>query len=74
MIMNTDEKVPLPKFLQLLASNGVPMPKAIAIAGKVFVLNTFSRPHLLTIANNPNLMQTVTRNIIPLLLLLDSMM
>ncbi|KAF8205050.1 hypothetical protein BJ912DRAFT_1028259 [Pholiota molesta] len=44
--MNTEEKVPLPKFLKLLASNGVPMPKAIAIAGKVY--KEYNTPAALT--------------------------
>ncbi|KAF9485283.1 hypothetical protein BDN70DRAFT_903119 [Pholiota conissans] len=34
--MHTEEKVPLANFLQLLSSNGVPMSKALAIAGKVY--------------------------------------
>lgn len=31
-------KIPLPDFLKLLTSNNVSIPKAMAIAGKVFVL------------------------------------
>ncbi|KAF8974487.1 hypothetical protein BDZ97DRAFT_1911666 [Flammula alnicola] len=31
-----DVRLPLPKFLQLFTSNGVPAPKAMAIAGKVY--------------------------------------
>lgn len=34
-----DAKIPLPNFLKLLTSNNVSMPKAMAIAGKVFVPN-----------------------------------
>jgi len=30
-------KIPLPDFLKILTSNSVPVPKAMAIAGKVFV-------------------------------------
>ena len=32
-----DLKIPLPKFIQLFTSNGVSMPKAMAVAGKVSV-------------------------------------
>jgi hypothetical protein len=33
-----DLKIPLPNFLKFLTSNNVPVPKAMAIAGKVSVL------------------------------------
>lgn len=40
--MNSDEvgdvKLPLPNFLKLFTDNNVPVPKAMAIAGKMFVV------------------------------------
>jgi hypothetical protein len=38
--MNSDEdvKLPLPKFLKLFTNNNVPVPKAMAFAGKMSVV------------------------------------
>ena len=33
----TDIKIPLPEFLKILSSNGIPVKKAMEMTGKVFV-------------------------------------
>ena len=33
-----EAKIPLPIFLKLLTANNVPVPKALAVAGKMYVL------------------------------------
>ncbi|KJA30201.1 hypothetical protein HYPSUDRAFT_175504 [Hypholoma sublateritium FD-334 SS-4] len=35
-LSDKDSKIPLPKFIQLFTSNGVSVPKAMAVAGKVY--------------------------------------
>jgi len=55
-----DVKLPLPKFLKLFTNNNVPVPKAMAIAGKMFVvirLPAFCPDRVL---------RSVTKNITPL--------
>ena len=39
-----DVKLPLPKFLKLFTNNNVPVPKAMAVAGKMSVVILRRRP------------------------------
>lgn len=39
----TEAKIPLPRFLKLLTGNNVPVPKAMAVAGKMSVVFIVSR-------------------------------
>jgi hypothetical protein len=37
--MDQESKLSLPKFLKVLTGNGVPVPKAMAFAGKMYVMH-----------------------------------
>lgn len=41
-------KLPLPKFLKLFTNNNVSVPKAMAIAGKMFVVIPVLKPSILS--------------------------
>ena len=44
-MISDDVKLPLPKFLKLFTNNNVPVPKAMAVAGKMSVVIPSLRPH-----------------------------
>lgn len=56
-----DVKLPLPKFLKLFTNNNVPVPKAMAVAGKMSVVIPSRRPP--AFCPNWYYFRSVTRNI-----------